>query len=120
MTRYMTFSLAVGVAFACGSSGVAMANAELLSMQQNPKEWVMPTGNYANTRFSELDQINASNVQDLRVSRTFSTGVLRGHEGGPLDHLESVERRDHPVMVADDVIGRPCRGAVPSRTCVGP
>jgi len=84
MTRYMTFSIAVGVAFACGSSGVAMANSELLTMQQNPKEWVMPTGNYANTRFSELDEINASNVKDLKVSWTFSTGVLRGHEGGPL------------------------------------
>ncbi len=84
MTRNMTFSAAVGVAIACGSSGTAMANAELLSMQQNPNEWVMPTGNYANTRFSELDQINAGNVKDLRVSWTFSTGVLRGHEGGPL------------------------------------
>ncbi|MDX5349397.1 MAG: methanol/ethanol family PQQ-dependent dehydrogenase, partial [Paracoccaceae bacterium] len=32
----------------------------------------------------ELDQINRDNVGDLRVAWTFSTGVLRGHEGGPL------------------------------------
>ncbi|MEW8550698.1 MAG: PQQ-dependent dehydrogenase, methanol/ethanol family, partial [Candidatus Thiodiazotropha endolucinida] len=44
----------------------------------------MPNGNYASTRYSELDQINTSNVKDLRVAWTFSTGVLRGHEGGPL------------------------------------
>ncbi|MDH3193557.1 MAG: methanol/ethanol family PQQ-dependent dehydrogenase, partial [Acidimicrobiia bacterium] len=46
--------------------------------------WAMPTGNYANTRYSKLDQINASNAKNLQVAWTFSTGVLRGHEGGPL------------------------------------
>jgi PQQ-dependent dehydrogenase (methanol/ethanol family) len=40
--------------------------------------------NYANTRFSELDKINKENVGDLQVAWTFSTGVLRGHEGAPL------------------------------------
>jgi len=65
-------------------SGTALGNTELLKMQQNPSDWVMPNGNYSSTRFSELDQINASNVKDLKVAWTFSTGVLRGHEGGPL------------------------------------
>ena len=31
-----------------------------------------------------LDQINKDNVGDLQVAWTFSTGVLRGHEGSPL------------------------------------
>jgi lanthanide-dependent methanol dehydrogenase len=53
-------------------------------MSQNPKEWVMPTGDYANTRYSQLKQITADNVGKLQVAWTFSTGVLRGHEGGPL------------------------------------
>ena len=44
----------------------------------------MPAGNYANTRYSELNQINKDNVKNLRPLWTFSTGVLRGHEGGPL------------------------------------
>ena len=33
---------------------------------------------------ANLSQINADNVGDLRVDWTFSTGVLRGHEGAPL------------------------------------
>jgi PQQ-dependent dehydrogenase (methanol/ethanol family) len=53
-------------------------------MSQNPKDWVMPTGNYANHRYSQLKQITADNVGKLQVAWTFSTGVLRGHEGGPL------------------------------------
>jgi PQQ-dependent dehydrogenase (methanol/ethanol family) len=64
--------------------GIATANDELLSMQGNPSFWAMPTGDYANTRFSQLGQINKENVGDLQVAWTFSTGVLRGHEGGPL------------------------------------
>jgi PQQ-dependent dehydrogenase (methanol/ethanol family) len=64
--------------------GSASANDEVLKMSQNPKDWVMPAGDYANTRYSKLNQINAQNVGKLQVAWTFSTGVLRGHEGGPL------------------------------------
>lgn len=62
----------------------AYANEELIKMSQNPKEWVMPTGNYANHRYSQLKQITSKNAGKLQVDWTFSTGVLRGHEGGPL------------------------------------
>jgi lanthanide-dependent methanol dehydrogenase len=65
-------------------AGIAYANEELIKMSQNPKDWVQPAGDYANTRYSKLNQINASNVGKLQVAWTFSTGVLRGHEGGPL------------------------------------
>ncbi|WP_411969797.1 methanol/ethanol family PQQ-dependent dehydrogenase [Mesorhizobium sp. BR1-1-15] len=44
----------------------------------------MQTGDYANARYSKLNQITADNVKNLQVKWTFSTGVLRGHEGGPL------------------------------------
>ena len=77
----LTGCLAVLTAFAVTA---ASANDQLEKMSQNPKEWVMPAGNYANTRYSELKQINTKNVGKLQVAWTFSTGVLRGHEGGPL------------------------------------
>jgi len=73
--------LAATTTFGVGS---ASANEELLKMSDNPKGWVMPTGNYANQRYSKLNQITAANVGKLQVAWTFSTGVLRGHEGGPL------------------------------------
>jgi lanthanide-dependent methanol dehydrogenase len=62
----------------------AHANESVLTETAKPEQWAIQTGNYANTRYSELDQINRENVGDLRVAWTFSTGVLRGHEGGPL------------------------------------
>ncbi|HEY9453194.1 MAG TPA: lanthanide-dependent methanol dehydrogenase XoxF5 [Bradyrhizobium sp.] len=66
------------------TAGAATANDDLIKMSQNPKDWVMPAGDYANTRYSKLNQITAANVGKLQVAWTFSTGVLRGHEGGPL------------------------------------
>jgi PQQ-dependent dehydrogenase (methanol/ethanol family) len=62
----------------------AKANDQLLQMQNNPASWVLANGNYANQRYSTLSQINRDNVRNLQVQWTFSTGVLRGHEGGPL------------------------------------
>src|SRR5919205_2831661 len=65
-------------------AGGASANDELIKLSKDPNQWVMPAGNYANTRYSALNQINKDNAKNLRPVWTFSTGVLRGHEGAPL------------------------------------
>jgi PQQ-dependent dehydrogenase (methanol/ethanol family) len=62
----------------------AFANDSVLELTKNPANWAIQTGDYANTRYSTLDQINKDNVKDLQVAWSFSTGVLRGHEGSPL------------------------------------
>src|SRR5262249_59909445 len=49
-------------AVAALAAGTAHANDELIKMSQNPKDWVMPTGNYANQRYSALTQITADNT----------------------------------------------------------
>jgi len=76
----LTASLLALAAYA----GPTLANDELIKLEKDPKQWVMQTGNYANQRYSELNQITKDNVGKLQVAWTFSTGVLRGHEGGPL------------------------------------
>ena len=83
MYKVLLATTVVG-AVAAMAGGSASANNEVLKMSQNPKDWVMPTGDYANQRYSKLKQITADNVGKLQVAWTFSTGVLRGHEGGPL------------------------------------
>ena len=47
-------------------------------------QWLRPAKDYASTRYSTLDQINASNAKNLQVAFTFSTGLERGHEAAPL------------------------------------
>jgi len=78
----LLLSTSVGV-FALLSVGAAKAD-ELLTLQKDPKQWVSPTGDYANTRYSSLKQITTENVSKLAPTWSFSTGVLRGHEGAPL------------------------------------
>ena len=80
MTRLLYLSTALVV----GGTMMASANADLQKMMDDPNQWVIQTGDYSNQRYSELSQINKDNVGDLRVAWSFSTGVLRGHEGSPL------------------------------------
>ncbi|WP_417683700.1 lanthanide-dependent methanol dehydrogenase XoxF5 [Roseibium sp.] len=79
MRRLLTAATALSL-----SAGVAYADANLQTMMDDPNQWVIQTGDYKNQRYSKLDQINKDNVKDLQVAWTFSTGVLRGHEGSPL------------------------------------
>lgn len=61
-----------------GAAGAQIQN------QPDDGQWVMAAKNYANTRYSTLDQISSGNVSSLKLAWTFSTGVTRGHEAAPL------------------------------------
>jgi lanthanide-dependent methanol dehydrogenase len=76
--------LAYAAALLLSSAAAVHANDDLMKLTADAKNWAMPTGDYANTRYSKLNQITAANVKTLQAKWTFSTGVLRGHEGGPL------------------------------------
>ncbi|HEY9039009.1 MAG TPA: methanol/ethanol family PQQ-dependent dehydrogenase [Roseovarius sp.] len=80
MHKFLTFTSAIALC----SAGMASANEELQQLIDDPGQWAIQTGDYQNQRYSVLDQINKDNVGDLQVDWTFSTGVLRGHEGAPL------------------------------------
>jgi len=76
--------IATTVATLLAAPAISTANSGVEKLTQNPANWATWGGNYAGTRYSELDQINKKNVRNLQPAWTFSTGVLRGHEGGPL------------------------------------
>ncbi len=81
MKKLSTFIVALTIPLVCGT---AFANKSVSKAISNPNNWATWGGDYAGTRYSKLDQINKKNVKDLQVAWTFSTGVLRGHEGGPM------------------------------------
>lgn len=77
----MFFALiATSLAFSPG----AHANTDVEKNIAKPGNWAMQAGDMYNQRYSRLKQINTKNVNKLQVAWTFSTGVLRGHEGSPL------------------------------------
>lgn len=69
---------------ACAVEGVTQTQDLVQRAEDNPGEWVLPGRTYDLQRHSPLDQINTSNVQELEVAWTFSTGTLNGLEGAPL------------------------------------
>lgn len=78
--RPPTLGVAALLAFAAPAAG----QEDLHEMSRDPAQWIMPAKNYASTRYSELDQINADNVGQLQVAWTFSVGVDRGQEAAPI------------------------------------
>ena len=60
------------------------ATAPAAAASDADKQWTMPNKNPSATRYSGLSEINTENIKNLKVAWSFSTGVLRGHEGEPL------------------------------------
>ena len=75
-------ALAAG-SLATGNTASAQGG-DLVTMSQDPKQWVMTGRTYDLQRYSPLSQITAANVKNLHPAWSFSTGTLRGHEGNPL------------------------------------
>ncbi len=84
LNRKLLLGCTMMMGLAVLASAPASANDELIKLQGDKNQWVMPAGNYASQRYSALDQINTTNAGKLHPVWSFSTGVLRGHEGGPL------------------------------------
>src|SRR2546423_14729648 len=84
VTLLVASTFARSPAMSAKASTPARAADDLATMSRVPAKWVKPSLNYANTRFSPLNQINTGNVKNLKAAWTFSLGTLRGQEGQPL------------------------------------
>ncbi len=77
-----------GLLASCVFASVAMTSPLVLAQDtlatSSGKDWATPGGSLNSQRYSTLNQITNENVKKLQVAWTFSTGVLRGHEGAPL------------------------------------
>ena len=62
----------------------AVDDAALVAAARTPDTWLSYGRDYAETRFSPLEQIDASNVARLGLAWSYDTGALRGLEATPL------------------------------------
>jgi PQQ-dependent dehydrogenase (methanol/ethanol family) len=84
MRHLLALSVCVASCVAVLGATPTSANEALQKLSTDSSQWVIPLGNYASQRYSDLKQINTTTAKNLHPVWTFSTGVLRGHEGGPL------------------------------------
>lgn len=68
------------LAFAAGILSMALFTAGTPAFAQAGNEWTTYGGDYANTRYSTLDQINTRNVNKLKVAWIHSLGALETQE----------------------------------------
>jgi PQQ-dependent dehydrogenase (methanol/ethanol family) len=89
----VSLCVALASSFACAPKPSEPRPVERLSPPGSPApqpgaaedgQWLMPAKDYASTRYSGLDQINAGNAASLKVAWTFSTGIDRGQEAAPI------------------------------------
>ncbi|MDB5415589.1 MAG: mxaF [Rubritepida sp.] len=69
------------------ASGLARAEPTAAPPTASPEEdgqWTMPAKDYANTRFSGLDEINRDNVRNLQPVFTVASGTMVGQESAPI------------------------------------
>ncbi len=76
--------VATSVAALLAAPSISQANAEVEALAKDTKNWATWGGDYYGTRYSTLTEINKDTAKNLQPVWTFSTGALRGHEGGPL------------------------------------
>jgi len=69
-------------------------------------EWHRATKDFSNHRYSQLDQINASNVLQLRVAFSFSAGVAHCQEAAPVIAIRPCIWRRHGRMSCMPLISR--------------
>src|SRR6185503_9766754 len=86
MKRLPLLLIFAALVSACSNTSAPEADKSAPSSppKDEDKQWGMANKNYASTRYSTLNSINTDNVKTLKAAWSFSTGVLRGHEGGPL------------------------------------
>ena len=83
--RFLNSVVAVAAVALSGAMAFgAIANDDVLKLQQDAKQVVQPNLTYNGWNYSTLDKINTSNVKDLTVAWTYQLGVTDETEAAPL------------------------------------
>ena len=83
-------------------SVIASSNSELLAMHENTAKWAVPTGDYANIRYSSPIPIDSGNDGHVKAAWTHSNSMPYVREGVPMSVDEMVYVHAHmplPNMV---------------------
>jgi alcohol dehydrogenase (cytochrome c)/quinohemoprotein ethanol dehydrogenase len=83
--------------------------ARLIAADREPGNWMSYSRTYSEQRFSPLDQINASNVENLKLAWYYDLDTSRGQEATPLvvDGVMYVSTAWSTVKALDAATGRP-------------
>jgi alcohol dehydrogenase (cytochrome c) len=80
----------------------------LLNALQDPKNWLIYSGNYSSTRFSQLTQITPANVKNLELKWMYQGAAVGAWQTTPLvvDGIMYLTQRPNEVVALDAKTGR--------------
>ena len=106
--RTMLLGLVVGGLVAPHQLLAQVSYERILSSADEPDNWLTYNGTYASQRYSRLDQITASNVDDLELKWMLQNQVFGAWQSNPIvvDGIMYVTERPNDVMAVDAVTGR--------------
>ena len=112
ISLFRVIALAIAVfpgAMAWGQAAAPVDMTRLLSASQDAKNWLIPGRDYANQRFSELEQINTQNVKSLTLRWKFQTGITDSFQTTPLvaDGVMYITTPKNHVIALDAKTGKP-------------
>ena len=87
------------------ATGGEVTTSRLMNADKEPQNWLMVNKDYSSHRYSELDQINKSNVKDLHVAFTVALGGSQGVGSAPLGGHQSTPLVDDGWMYVVDAFG---------------
>ena len=81
---------------------------QILSAAEEPANWLTYNGTYSSQRYSRLDQVTQSNVNDLELKWVLQNQVFGAWQSNPIvvDGIMYVTQRPNDVMAVDAVTGR--------------
>jgi alcohol dehydrogenase (cytochrome c) len=86
--KYIFYASALlALALPCGTTALAQQNIsydEILHADQHPQDWLTYGGNYSSWRYSELKQVNTSNVDQLKMQWVYQLNHQGIFESSPI------------------------------------
>jgi alcohol dehydrogenase (cytochrome c) len=102
--------LGIAVLLICAaiSSDAQVTSGRLLRAADEPQNWLMYSGGYMSQRYSQLRQIDRSNVKNLELKWILPNQVFGAWQATPLvvDGIMYVTQRPNDVLAVDAVTGR--------------
>ncbi|MDA1371713.1 MAG: PQQ-dependent dehydrogenase, methanol/ethanol family [Proteobacteria bacterium] len=96
------------VVFLGASSSAQVSYEQILNAANAPENWLTYNGGYSAQRYSALDQITTTNVDNLQLKWTLQNQVFGAWQSNPIivDGVMYVTERPNTVMAVDAVDGR--------------
>ncbi|MDH3728466.1 MAG: PQQ-dependent dehydrogenase, methanol/ethanol family, partial [Myxococcales bacterium] len=100
--------VACGALLAAAPASAQLTYERILNADDEPENWLTYNGGYSSQRYSELDQVDRGNVDELELRWILQNQVFGAWQSSPIvdNGIMYVTQRPNDIMAVDAVTGR--------------